>query len=85
MSDVKFTLKGKKDLEKLPKEIQLRIIRKIKFFASQNDPLIFSQPLTNLPPTTHRFRVGPIRVAFYISKDTIYIDRIRHRKEVYLF
>lgn len=83
MFDVKFTKRGARDLKKLPQDTQARIIKKIKFFASQKNPLEFSKPLVNLPPATHRFRVGDYRVAFYILSSTIYIERIGHRKEVY--
>ncbi|MBI2596587.1 type II toxin-antitoxin system RelE/ParE family toxin [Candidatus Daviesbacteria bacterium] len=52
-------------------------------FRNQADPLTFSKPLINLPPATHRFRVGNYRIAFYLDQTTIYVDRIGHRKEVY--
>lgn len=84
MIDVKFAPSGKRDLENLSKDIQLRIVKKIKFFTSQEQPLNFAKPLVNLPPSTHRFRVGNYRIAFYIKGGTIYIERIGHRKEVYL-
>lgn len=84
MFNVKFTPKGVKDLEKLPRDIQRRVIKKLQFFVTQKDPLLFSKPLVNLPPATHRFRVGDYRVAFYIEKSIIYVDRIGHRSEVYL-
>ena len=83
MFEVKFTPSGKKDLDRLPLDIQLRIIKKIKFFSSCDNPTVFSKPLVNLPPATHRFRVGSYRIAFYIATKTIYVDRIGHRKEVY--
>lgn len=83
MHDVKFTPKGAKDLEKLPAQLQKRIIKKLEFFAKQINPLGFSKPLVNLPPSAHRFRVGDYRIAFYIEEDTIYVDRVGHRKEVY--
>jgi len=84
MFEVKFTPKGAKDLEKLPKELQKRIIKKIQFFALSENPLHFSKPLIKLPPSTHRFRVGDYRIAFYIEENILYIDRIRHRREVYI-
>ncbi|HVF69325.1 MAG TPA: type II toxin-antitoxin system RelE/ParE family toxin [Xanthomonadales bacterium] len=84
MFDVKFTKSATKDLNKLPKDIQKRIIKKLKFFAVQKDPLVFAKPLADLPPMTHRFRVGNYRVAFYIDSKAIYVDRIKHRREVYL-
>lgn len=83
MFKVEFTQRGIKTLEKIPKELQIRIIKKIKFFASQTNPLIFSKPLVNLPPATHRFRVGDYRIAFYIASKYIYIEKVGHRKEIY--
>lgn len=84
MFDVKFTPRGKQDLEKLPKDIQQRVIKKLQFFSAQSNPLFFSKPLVNLPPATHRFRIGDYRVAFYIELTTVYVERVRHRREVYL-
>lgn len=66
MFDVQFTAHGKGDLDKLPRSIQQRIVKKIQFFASYENPLSFSKPLVNLPPATHRFRIGDYRVAFYV-------------------
>lgn len=85
MFNVKFTPKGQKDLEKLPRDIQKRIIQKLEFFSNQENPIAFSKPLLDLPPATHRFRVGNYRIAFYVEQDTIFIERARHRKEVYYF
>lgn len=84
MFNVLFTKNGRKDLKKLSPEIQKRIIKKLEFFSSQENPLAFSKPLIDLPPATHRFRVGDYRIAFYVEGETIYIERIRHRREVYL-
>jgi len=83
MFNLLFTPHGQKDLEKLSRDLQKRILTKIEFFASQENPIFFAKPLGNLPQTTHRFRVGDYRVAFYVSGKTIYIDRVRHRREVY--
>lgn len=84
MFNVQFTPQGLRDLKKLNKQIQSRIIEKIKFYSSQEDPLVFSKPLVNLPPATQRFRVGDYRIAFYLDGAIIYVDRIKHRREVYL-
>lgn len=84
MFKVKFTPQGTKDFKKLPKNLQRRLIKKIEFFSKLEDPFVFSKPLVNLPPSTHRFRVGDYRVAFFIKEGVIYIDRIGHRREVYL-
>lgn len=83
MYKVAFSPQGKKNLDKLPKVLQRRIVKKITFFATQEDPLSFAKPLINLPPLTHRFRVGDYRIAFYIIETTLLIERIEHRKNVY--
>ena len=84
MFNVVFTKNGEKDLQKLPLEIQKRIVKKIEFFSSQENPLLFSKPLVNIPPTTHRFRIGDYRIAFYVLDETIYVEKIKHRRDVYL-
>lgn len=83
MFKLEFTPKGQKDLERLPKNIQIKVIKKLELYSKQIDPLAFAKPLVNLPPTTHRFRIGDYRVAFYIYEQTIYIEKVGHRKEVY--
>ncbi|OGK56680.1 hypothetical protein A3I50_01745 [Candidatus Roizmanbacteria bacterium RIFCSPLOWO2_02_FULL_37_9] len=84
MFKVEFSEHSLSDLKKLPKDIQKRIIKKIQFYSSQKDIIAFSKPLVDIPPSTHRFRVGNYRIAFHSDKQTVFIDRIRHRKEVYL-
>ena len=51
---IKFTPRGEKEFKKLPKSIQGRIGKKLIFYASSSNPLIFAKPLVNLPPSTHR-------------------------------
>jgi mRNA-degrading endonuclease RelE of RelBE toxin-antitoxin system len=84
MLDVKFTPNGADDLKHLPKDLQSRILKKVHFFSIQENPLVFSKSLVNLPPVTHRFRVGDYRIAFFVKSGTIFVDRVKHRKEVYL-
>lgn len=84
MFKVQFTPRGLKDLKTLPRNIQERVVKKLTFFSSQANLLLFATPLVHLPPTTHRFRVGDYRIAFFVQGKTIYVDRIKHRKDVYL-
>ena len=83
MFQIKFTPRGKKDLERLSREIQRFIRDKLLFYASSKNPLLFAKPLVNLPPATHRFRIRKYRVSFFIKEKTIYVERIRHRREAY--
>lgn len=83
MFNIKFTPRGAKELKKISPEWQIRLNKKLKYFANQPDPIKFSKSLTNLLPATHRFRAGDFRIAFYVEQNTVYVDRIGHRKEVY--
>lgn len=83
MFDINFTPRGTKEFRKIDREWQDRLFKKLKYFANQEDPIKFSKSLTNLLPATHRFRVGDYRIAFYIEQNTIFVDRIGRRKEVY--
>ena len=84
MYNAVFTKNGEKDLKKLPFNTQKRIINKLQFFSAQENPIFFSKPLVNFPPSTHRFRVGDYRIAFYMKGNTILVEKIRHRREVYI-
>ena len=83
MFTILFTQKGEKDLEKLPSYIQQRIIHKLQDYSASENPLSFAKPLINLPPTTHRFRVGKYRISFFIEGRTIFVERVQLRKEAY--
>ena len=79
MHFVVFSPRAEKDLESLPKQIQKRIDKKLKENAKLENPLVRSEPLVNLPPSTHRFCIGDYRVSFYIREQIIYIERIETR------
>jgi mRNA-degrading endonuclease RelE of RelBE toxin-antitoxin system len=42
-----------------------------------------AKPLIDLPPSTHRFRIGMYRVSFYLEGDTIFVERIEPRGQAY--
>ena len=46
--DVYYTDTAKRQLKKLERHIQERIVDKVRFFVSQSDPLQFAEPLTGL-------------------------------------
>lgn len=83
MFSVVFTPRGKRELESLPRDIQRRIHKKLLENAGLPNPLIRAKPLINLPPATHRFRIGKYRVSFYIEKQTIFVERVELRGQAY--
>jgi mRNA-degrading endonuclease RelE of RelBE toxin-antitoxin system len=83
MFDILFTPRGERDLKRLPREIQRRIKTKLLDYAACNNPLVFAKPLVNLPPASHRFRIGKYRVSFFIKGNAIFVERVELRSEAY--
>ncbi|MCK4553581.1 hypothetical protein KAU19_01295 [Candidatus Parcubacteria bacterium] len=83
MFNINFSKQAQKDFNKLPCDIRNFINDKLKFYINQANPLKWAKPLINIPPSTHRFHVRKYRIYFYISKNTIFIERIKLRGQAY--
>lgn len=83
MFDYQFTKTSFKRLEKLPKDIQIRILSKLDYFCQQDDPLTFAEPLTKSNLGEYRFRIGDYRVAFDLEDKILVIHDVDHRKDIY--
>ncbi len=72
------------DLEKLTQVVRKRIVNKINWLAKNFDQ-ITPQPLTADLSGFFKLRVGDYRVIYEFSREEkiIFIDRVRHRREVY--
>lgn len=72
------------DLEKLTQSVRKRVVNKINWLAENFDS-IAPQPLTADLSGFFKLRVGDYRVIYEFSREEkiIFIDRIRHRREVY--
>ena len=81
--NIDFTPHGKREFAALPRDIQKRIFQKLRENARLPDPLIRARPLVNLPPATHRFRIGKYRASFFIEDDVMYVEEIRLRDQAY--
>jgi len=79
--DVYYTDTAKRQLKKLERHIQERIVDKVRFFVSQSDPLQFAEPLTGYD--AYRFRVGDFRVTFEVEDEALRVLSIRRRDEAY--
>ena len=74
------------DLEKLPHDIAKRITKKMRWYISQENPLVFAKPLKNSEHGALRFRVGNYRVLCDVDKGVItvlVVLTVRHRKDAY--
>ena len=83
MHEIHFTPRGNRELRALPKEIQQRIVNKLRENATLTHPLVRAAPVVNLPPATHRFRVGKYRVSFYIESGEMFVERVELRGQAY--
>ncbi|HEY1646139.1 MAG TPA: type II toxin-antitoxin system RelE/ParE family toxin [Candidatus Saccharimonadales bacterium] len=75
--------KAKKDLQSLDSVVQKRIVKKLQFFLTQEDPLAFAKPLVNSKDGDYRWRIGHYRVVFDSNDSTILLLRVQHRGQVY--
>ena len=83
LKQIEFTSCGEREFKKLPIQLQKRIIEKIELYIRSENPLSFAKPLVNLPPATHRFRVGKYRICFYLQSSSIVIDGVDPRENAY--
>ena len=83
--NVILTIKAKRQLYKLHKNIQERILKKVYRYAAYDDPLKFAEPLTNSSLGKYRYRIGDYRVFLTIEKEEeiriMLVVNIRKRNE----
>lgn len=76
-----YTNRSVKDIEKLDYSIKNRIGKALIRFSE--NPLHYSERLTNHDLGSYRFRIGDYRVIFDIEGSNIIILCVGHRKEIY--
>lgn len=74
-----------RDLRKLPKIIQKRIIQKLDFYCREDNPLVFAEVIKDKTLGEFRFRIGDYRVIVDCDHKNgmIVILTIGHRKDIY--
>ncbi len=82
MYSYEFTSKALKEIKKLDKVNQGLVIKKIKFYCSQ-ELFLTAERLTNSNLGNYRFRVGDFRVVFDIDGKMVTILKVGHRREIY--
>jgi len=78
-----LTKNANRDVQRLSKQVAIRIRRKIDFFVKTGKPLEFAESLTKPADAQYRWRVGDYRILFDEKDKFITILRIQHRREVY--
>lgn len=64
MFKIEFNPKAVKELEKLPLKVRKRILKKLKFYSSQENPLKFAKKISDPRFGEYRFRIGDYRLIF---------------------
>jgi mRNA-degrading endonuclease RelE of RelBE toxin-antitoxin system len=77
-----FSRSARKDLKTLPLHIQVRIIKKMKFFVAQDNPLDFAKHIVG-GENIYRFRVGKYCIIFEFSYKEILVLKVDIRGSVY--
>jgi mRNA interferase RelE/StbE len=73
-----------KDLERLDKPVEQRILRKISWL-SNNFERITPEPLSGEFKGTFKLRIGDWRIVYTVEGQTLVIQFIAHRREIYKF
>lgn len=81
--ELAFEQSAIEDLDTLDRVIARRIIRKMKWFASQEQLFAQAKTLTDPAIGEYRFRIGDYRVVCDIRAETIVVLRVGHRKNIY--
>ncbi len=76
-----YTRRAEKDIKKLDSSIKGRIGNALLKF--QDNPLLYSDKLSDPALGTYKFRIGDYRVIFDIEGNDVVILRVGHRREIY--
>ena len=82
MATVKLTAEADEQMVQLPKEIRERVLKMLKRLAAW--PLVSgTKALSGNLAGWYRARVGDYRIRFRVKGDTVIVEKIGHRKDVY--
>lgn len=79
----RFKSSARKELKRLPINVQRQVIRKLEFYIRTPNPLHFAEPLIDKRFGDFRFRIGDWRILCDREKGTIVILKIGNRKNIY--
>ena len=84
MVKIYWTEDAVKDLGRLDKPIEQRVLKKISWL-SNNFESITPEPLSGEFKGTFKLRIGDWRVVYTVEGQTLIIQFIAHRREIYKF
>lgn len=82
---MKFIFKesAAQQIRKLDRPIRIRILKKLQFYLTQQNPLKFAEPIRDSRFGHWRFRIGDCRVLFDVKDDIIIVLKLGYRKDIY--
>ena len=80
---IRLSIKAQKELDQLDVKIKRRLKKKLAWYVLHDDPLVFADALTDSELGQYRYRIGDYRLPFDVVGDTIRINRIGHRRDIY--
>jgi len=82
LAKIEWTEAAARDLEKLDTPIARRILKKLTWF-SNNFQSVVPEPLSGGFKGTFKLRIGDWRAVYTLESDTIVIQSISHRSDIY--
>ena len=82
MANVSATQDALRELARLPKVIRQRVRKLFRRLESWPD-VSGAKALSGDLAGWYRVRTGGYRVRFYVKGDTVIVDKIAHRKDIY--
>jgi mRNA interferase RelE/StbE len=76
-----YTRRAEKDIKKLDSSVKGNIGKAL--LKLQDNPLLYSEKLSNPELGTYKYRIGDYRVVFDIEGNDVVILRVGHRREIY--
>jgi mRNA interferase RelE/StbE len=80
--EVYFSERAARELKKLDKQVQKRIIEKLQNYA-ETENLSEAKKLSNSDLGQWRYRIGDYRVIFDLAGSEMQVLKVAHRSEVY--
>jgi len=79
---IEWTEEAVRDLEKLDRQVAIRILRKLDWF-SRNFARVVPEPLSGEFKGAYKLRVGDWRVVYTVEDGAIVVQYVGHRREIY--
>jgi mRNA interferase RelE/StbE len=82
MADVKLSAEAAEELERLPVAIHRRVMALLKRLEAWPE-VSGAKPLRGDLAGWYRLRTGDYRLRFHVRGETVVVDKIGHRRDVY--